>query len=223
MIHYNNVVMPNNILDRFKPKENKFFHLLHEMAEIAVTASDIIIQCVQVNNHNGAVELYQKIKEQEHKGDSVQSDIFEELNTTFITPFDREDINSLSATMDDVIDYMNSCAKRIMLYNPKKMPSSALNLAKLVHESTECLLQAVEELDGLKKRPEKIKEYCTQLGMIEKKADDVYENFLIDLFETEKDAIEIIKLKDILHQLERATDASETVGKIIKTIIIKYS
>lgn len=215
--------MVNSLLDRFKPKENKFFQLLHQMSEVIVTASNIIIDCVQVSNHNEAVELYKKIKEQERQGDRIQNDIFEELNNTFITPFDREDINHLSSTMDDVIDLMNSCAKRIMLYNPKSIPDSAVDLAKLVHESAECLLKAAEELDTLKKGPEKIKEYCAELGIIEKKADDVYENFLIKLFDEEKDAIEVIKLKDILHELERATDASETVGKIIKTIIIKYS
>jgi uncharacterized protein Yka (UPF0111/DUF47 family) len=125
--------------------------------------------------------------------------------------------------MDDVMDLINSCAKRIMLYRPKTMPEAAIRLAILVKESAGHLIQAVRELDTLKKRPEKIKEYCAQLGVVEKKADDVYEHFLIDLFENETNAIEVIKLKDILHELERATDAAEGVGKIIKTVIIKYS
>jgi uncharacterized protein Yka (UPF0111/DUF47 family) len=149
--------------------------------------------------------------------------IFEELNNTFITPFDREDINNISATMDDVIDLINSCAKRIMLYNPKHLPESATALAQLVRESTGYLKLAIEELDSFKKRPDKIKEYCAQLEVVEKKADDEYEHFLINLFENEKDAVEIIKLKDILHELEKAADAAQAVGKIIRTVIIKYS
>lgn len=215
--------MKNNLFDRFKPKENKFFPLLSGMAEVIVTASDLIIECVQVTNHNEAVEYYKKIKDQERKADTIQNQIFEELNETFITPFDREDINHLSATMDDVIDLINSCAKRIMLYSPKVMPESAVRLAMFVRESSGFLIQAIGELDVLKKSTSRIKEYCEQLGVIEKKADDVYEHFLIDLFENEKDAIEVIKLKDILHELERATDAAEAVGKIIKTMIVKYS
>ncbi len=215
--------MKNNLFDRFKPKENKFFPLLSGMAEVIVTASDLIIECVQVTNHNEAVEYYKKIKDQERKADTIQNQIFEELNQTFITPFDREDINHLSATMDDVIDLINSCAKRIMLYSPKVMPESAVRLAMFVRESSGFLIQAIGELDVLKKSTSRIKEYCEQLGVIEKKADDVYEHFLIDLFENEKDAIEVIKLKDILHELERATDAAESVGKIIKTMIVKYS
>lgn len=215
--------MKNNLFDKFKPKEPKFFPLLSEMTDVILNASELIVQCVQVSNHDEAVEIYKKIKDQERRGDRLQGQIFAELNNTFITPFDREDINQLSSTLDDVTDLINSCAKRIMLYSPKSIPESAVQLASLVREAGEWLTKAIDELDVLKKNPEKIKGYCAQLGVIETKADDVYEHFLIDLFENETDAIEVIKLKDILHELERATDAAETVGKIIKTIIIKYS
>lgn len=215
--------MKNNFFDRFKPKENKFFPLMSAMAQVILTASDLIIECVQVTNHSEAVEYYKQIKEQERKADGIQAQIFEELNDTFITPFDREDINHLSATMDDVTDLINSCAKRIMLYSPKVMPEAATRLAMFVRESAGFLVQAIDELDVLRKSTVNIKDYCEQLGVIEKKADDVYEHFLIDLFENETDAIEVIKLKDILHELERATDAAEAVGKIIKTMIVKYS
>lgn len=215
--------MKNNFFDRFIPKENKFYPLLSQMADVILSASELIIACVQAKNHEEAVELYKKVKDQERRGDKLQAKIFEELNNTFITPFDREDINTLSSRMDDVTDHINSCAKRIMLYSPKTMPESALLLAKLVRESAECLTKAIDELDVLKKSPSTVTEYCSKLHEIESKADDVYEHFLIDLFENEKDAIEVIKLKDILHELEKATDTQEEVGKIIKTIIIKYS
>jgi uncharacterized protein Yka (UPF0111/DUF47 family) len=213
----------NNLFDKLKPKENKFFLLLRQMGETIITAADLIIECVKVSTHNEAVDYYRKIKDEEHKADALQNEIFEELNNTFITPFDREDINDMSSTMDDVIDLINSCSKRIMLYKPKSMPESATVLAQLVRESAGFLMLAIEELDSFKKRPEKIKEYCAQLEVVEKKADDVYEHFLINLFEEEKDAVEIIKLKDILHELEKAADAAQAVGKIIKTVIIKYS
>lgn len=215
--------MKNNLFDRFLPKENKFFLLLSEMADVIFQASILIVDCVQLNDHQKVVDMYKKIKDQERRGDKLQSQIFEELNNTFITPFDREDIDHLSSKMDDVTDDINSCAKRIMLYNPKTIPESAVKLAELVKDSAECLTKAIGELNSLKKNPTLITEYCQELHDIENKADDVYEHFLIDLFENEKDAIEVIKLKDILHELERATDAAETVGKIIKTIIVKYS
>lgn len=215
--------MKNSLFDRFKPKENKFYPLLREMTHVMGNASALIKDCVQITSHEEAVVIYKKIKEQELKGDVIQNQIFDELNNTFITPFDREDINSLSSKLDDVTDLINSCAKRIMLYSPKSMPESAYRLASLVDEAAQTLDLAIRELAVMRQSPEKIKEYCKQLNDIENKADDVYEHFLIDLFENEKDAIEVIKLKDILHELERATDAAEAVGKIIKTIIIKYT
>ncbi len=193
------------------------------MADSIVSESQLMIECVKANNHKEVVEIYKKIKDQELLCDNLQNKIFEELNVSFITPFDREDINQLSSSLDNVADDINSCAKRIMLYNPKVMPQSAIVLAELVNKSAVCLTHAIEELDDLKKDPRKIRDYCQQLKDIEHEADDVYEHFLIDLFENEKDAIEVIKLQDILHELERATDVAERVGKIIKTIIVKYA
>ena len=215
--------MNNSFFSNFTPKEPKFFPILKEMADVMLAASDLIIECVQKCDHESAIEYYKKIKEQEKKGDVLSNRIFDELNSTFITPFDREDINHLSNRMDDVIDYINSCAKRIVLYNPKQLPESAVDLARLIREGAICIGKAVDELDVLKKNSKKIKEYCSELHDIENRADDVYENFIIDLFEKEKDGIEIIKLKEIMYELEKATDATEYVGKIIKTIIVKYA
>lgn len=215
--------MKNNLFDRFKPKESKFFRLLSEMADIMVSASDLMVDCSQVSNHADAVTFYKKIKDEERKGDTIQKQIFEELNDTFITPFDREDINYLSGTMDNVIDLINSCAKRIMLYSPKSIPDSTKALALLVQESVKNVKTAMYNLENLKKNEDIIRDCCSKINELERKADDVYEHFIIDLFENEKDAIEVIKLKEILHELERASDAAETVSKILKTIIIKYT
>jgi predicted phosphate transport protein (TIGR00153 family) len=213
----------NNFFDKFVPKEPKFFPILKEMADVILVASDLIIECVQKGDHESAVEFYKKIKEQEKKGDLLSAKVFEELNSTFITPFDREDIHHLADKLDDVTDFINSSAKRIVLYNPKQLPESAIEIAKLIREGAISIQKAVNELDVLKKKTIKIKEYCLELKQIENRADDVYENFLIDLFENQKDAIEVIKLKEIMSELEKATDAAEHVGKIIKTIIVKYA
>jgi predicted phosphate transport protein (TIGR00153 family) len=215
--------MNNSFFSKFTPKEPKFFPILKDMADVLLVASDLIIECVQNNDHEKAIEYYKKIKEQERKGDALSARVFDELNSTFITPFDREDIHHLADKLDDVTDYINSSAKRIVLYNPKQMPASAFEIAKLIKEGAISIGKAVDELDVLKKHSNKIKEYCQELKITENKADDVYENFLIDLFENQKDGIEIIKLKEIMSELEKATDAAEHVGKIIKTIIVKYA
>lgn len=213
----------NNFFDKFVPKEPKFFPILKEMADVILEASNLIIECVKNYSHESAIEYYRQIKDQERKGDALSAKIFNELNSTFITPFDREDIHHLADKLDDVTDYINNCAKRIVLYNPKKLPDSALQLALLIKEGAIGIGKAVDQLDVMKKHSNKVKEYCTELHVIENKADDVYENFLIALFSTEKDSIEIIKLKEIMSELEKATDSADSVGKIIKTIIVKYA
>ena len=215
--------MNNSFFSKFTPKEPKFFPILKEMADVLLVASDLIIECVQNNDHEKAIDYYKRIKEHERKGDALSGRIFDELNSTFITPFDREDINNLSNRLDDVTDYINSCAKKIVLYNPRQMPESAVELARLIREGAVCIGKAVDELDVLKKNSKKIKEYCVELHDIENRADDVYEHFLIELFEKESNGIELIKLKEIMYELEKATDAAEYVGKIIKTIIVKYA
>ncbi|HJV78326.1 MAG TPA: DUF47 family protein [Paludibacter sp.] len=215
--------MNNSFFSKFTPKETKFIPILKEMADVLLVASDLIIESVQTNDHESAIDYYKKIKVQERKGDELSGRIFDELNSTFITPFDREDIHHLADRLDDVTDFINSCSKKIVLYNPKKMPAGAVELANFIKEGAICIGKAVDELDVLKKDSKKIKEYCAELHVIENKADDVYEHFLIDLFENEKDAVEIIKLKEIMYELEKATDAAEYVGKIIKTIIVKYA
>jgi Phosphate transport regulator (distant homolog of PhoU) len=215
--------MNNSFFSRFIPKETKFFPLLKSMTDTMLTASNLLIECVQKTEHADRVELYKKIKEQEKIGDKLSNKIFDQLNTTFITPFDREDIHHLANRMDDVTDGINSSAKRIMLYNPKKLPIETLDIAKLIKEGVLTIAKAIDELDVLKSSATNVKQYCSELHDIENKADDVYEHFIIKLFETEKDAVEVIKLKEIVYELEKTTDIAEYVGKIIKTIIVKYS
>ena len=215
--------MKNSFLNRLTPKEPKFFPLLQGLAEIILKVSDLLIECIESNNPEMAMEYYKKIKELERDGDKLSNRIFEELNSTFITPFDREDIHHLANKLDDVTDEINSCAKRIAFYKPKSLPSDALVLAKMIKEGAVFIAKAVEELDVLKKNPMKIKEYCNELHLMENRADDAYQQFIIKLFEEEKDSIEIIKLKEIVYELEKTTDVEEHVGKIIKTIIVKYA
>ncbi|MDR1747386.1 MAG: DUF47 family protein [Tannerella sp.] len=215
--------MNNTFFQRFLPKDSQFFPLLKEVSDIMLTVSDLVIKCIGSNDYNTEVECYKQIKELEREADKVSQKIFDALNTTFVTPFDREDINHLANRMDDVIDNMTSCTKRIALYHPKHIPEAGLHLANNLKESAIYIGKAVDELDVLRKNVKKVKDYCMELHNLENKADDIYEHFLVDLFEKETDSIEIIKTKEILYELEKATDTAEHVGKIIKTIIVKYT
>lgn len=213
----------NNFLSFFTPKETKFFPVLKELSQVSIKASELMIELLQNYRHETIADYYKLIKEEEKKGDTLSNKIFDDLNSTFITPFDREDIHTLANKMDDVTDIINTCAKKIMLYNPKQIPVSALQIAVVLNKCTIAIDKAVQELDVLKKNPKNVKQYCKQLNDYEHDADDVYENFLIELFENEKNAIEVIKIKEIMSELEKATDIAEYVGKIIQTIIIKYA
>ena len=205
------------------PKEPKFCALLRQMAEVSAEAAIIMLECVKTIDYDKAVAYAKEIKAYEKKGDNTLIKIFEELNTTFITPFDREDIHDLANRLDDVMDFINSGAKKIVLYRPKIIPESALELARLVDRASDIVLIAVTHLSNIKKYANDISVICNELHDIENSADEVYELFLSNLFANEKDSIEIIKLKEIMQELEKATDAAEGVGKIIKTIIVKYA
>jgi len=215
--------MLNSFFNRFTPKEGKFYPLFRQLSEVIVTGADLLIECTETGKHEQHVEIYKKIKEQERMGDKLSHKVFDELNTTFITPFDREDIHHLAMYMDDVMDGINSSAKRIAMYKPKYMPEDAVELAKLIKEASLCISKIANELESLKKNSKQVKSYCKLLHEIENKADDVYENFVIKLFEEEKDGIELFKLKEILYEMEKTTDIAEQVGKIVRTIIVKYA
>jgi predicted phosphate transport protein (TIGR00153 family) len=215
--------MNNSFFSRFAPKEPKFFPLFKEISAVLLKASDLLMECMETNDHEKQDEYYRMIKEQERLGDKLSHRIFDELNATFITPFDREDLHDLAMCLDDVLDGINSSAKRIALYKPKSIPDNARELAKLIREASECLSKITESLDSLRSDSSGIKAYCKDLHDIENKADDVYELFVIELFENEKDGIELFKLKEILYEMEKTTDMAEYVGKIVRTIIIKYA
>jgi predicted phosphate transport protein (TIGR00153 family) len=186
-------------------------------------ASDLMIEFIDKGTAENSEDFYNKIKTEERKGDALSNKIFDELNTTFITPFDREDIHHLATRMDDVTDFINSAAKRIFLYKPKQMPPGAKELAIIIKEGAVTLEKAINELDILKKSRKRVSEYCTELHVLENKADDIFNQFLINLFENQHDSVELIKQKEIMYELEKATDTTESVGKIIKTIIVKYA
>ena len=213
----------NSFFNRLTPKEPKFFPVLKEMSDVLIAASDLLIGYLRSDRSKSDQDFYKRIKELERKADQLSNRVFEDLNSTFITPFDREDIHNLANTLDDVIDGINKCAKQVSLYNPKQMPESAIKLAELIKEGTIQIGKAVDELDVLKKSPKNVKQCCYELHEIENRADDVCDNYIKKLFSEEIDSIELIKLQKIVSQLEKTTDTAEHVGKIIRTIIVKYA
>ena len=126
--------MKNSFFNRFTPKEPKFFPLLKQLSEVLSASSVALVESLQHDQPTERSEYYKKIKDLEREGDRLTHLIFDELGTTFITPFDREDIHDLASCMDDVIDGINSCAKRISIYNPRPISESGKELSRLIQE-----------------------------------------------------------------------------------------
>jgi predicted phosphate transport protein (TIGR00153 family) len=216
--------MNNSFFSRFTPKEPKFFPLLNSLADVIVRAANLLDESIVKRATGSNMEPYYKlIKEEERNGDKITIEIFDQLALTFITPFDREDIHNLANNLDDIIDAINSCAKRIMLYNPKELPASAAEMAGMISKCAQYIREAIEQMNILKKNPKHISRCCDALHDLENAADDVYAQFITDIFNSETSPVEIIKLKDIMYELEKTTDCAEHVSKILKTIIVKHA
>ena len=215
--------MKNSFFSRFTPKEPKFFPLLKQLSEVLVSSSAVLVESMNYDRADERDSYYKRIKDLEREGDRLAHRIFDELGTTFITPFDREDIQALASHMDDVIDGINSCAKRISIYKPRPIGESGKELSLLVQQEADCICKAMDELERFRKNPAQLREYCTRLHDIENQADDVYEHFIKRLIEEGKESNDIIKSKEIMQILEKTTDSAEHVGKVLRTLIVKYA
>jgi len=213
----------NSLFSFLKPKENKFFPLIIEVGSCLHTAALLLVEFSQTTDKKKAKEIFLKIKEQEGKSDGLTNNTFEELNDTFITPFDREDIHTLCERLDDVLDYINSSAKRVVLFQPKNIPEKMIEMCKIILSCCESIDIILHELKNIPRRPYLVLEHCSKLHDLENKGDDVYEHYVTDLFQNETDAIEIIKLKEIMQCLENTTDIANIVSKSVKKIVVKYA
>ena len=213
----------DKILSVFVPKDVAFFPLFVADAKILIRGSEMLQKLMSIDSAEDRMELTKEIKAVEHEGDDMTHKIFQQLNKSFITPFDREDIQELAATMDDVLDYINGASQRISLYKPKTLIPVFIEMADLIYQAAKEIETAVVALHEAGKNREKIIQCCIALNTMENKADDLYHLGIMHLFEEEKDASELIKKKEILETLEKCIDKAEDVSDTIKTIIIKMS
>lgn len=213
----------DKILGFFVPKDVAFFPLFVEDSSNLIRGSELLKKLVNCKTADERLEVTKEIKAVEHDGDEVTHKIFQQLNKSFITPFDREDIQELASTMDDVLDYINGASQRISLYKPKTMLPVFIEMADLIHQASIEIQTAVVALHEAGKNREKIIQSCIALNTFENLGDDLYHQGIMHLFEDEKDASELIKKKEILETLEKCIDKAEDVADTIKTIIIKMS
>jgi len=204
------------------PQDKVFFDLFDRMARTVVSAADMLVEIVEnFAKIENVEEQCRAMKEIEHLGDEITHEIYEQLNLTFITPLEPEEISRLASALDDILDYIDGTMQQMYSYGITETDNSMVELAKLVQLSVIEIEKAVNGIRTIK-NPTQIEERCIEVNRLENIADNVLGRAIMDLFKT-KDAITIIKLKDIYENLEIATDKCEDAANVLSDIAIRHT
>ena len=201
-----------------KSNEKEILTILDNLAKKSVETSEALLVLL---DDLGNTEKMEKVRRLETEGDVLTRDIFSELNKTFITPLDREDMQRIASKIDDVIDFVDGIAARLYSYKIETPPP----FSKMMIEE---LVKATKEVEYMTSKLRKIKnpqdmiDHCRNTSDIEHKVDDLYREAIRELFES-NDAIHIIKLKDIYESIETASDRCVDVADVIEDIVLKYT
>jgi predicted phosphate transport protein (TIGR00153 family) len=203
---------------RLLPRDEKFYQLFLEQAKIIVQASEWLLDGVRAGGATMGTAAAE-IGILEHKGDEVTREIFVRLNQTFITPIDPEDIHSISAALDDVLDGIEDTSHRLISYRIDPIPGNMAKLADVVAHcarSLECAFAALEKKG-------KVVEHCLEIKRLENEADGIGRRTISDLFDKEKDTVRLFKLKEIYEFIEEVIDNCEDVADVLQNVVVKNS
>ena len=203
---------------RFTPRNNSFY------AMFAVSGQNLVVGAGLLKELLGAdpadrKDIAKKMREAEHDGDEATHAIMRELNESFITPFDREDIYRLASSLDDVMDAMEAAVDLVVLYQIGELPPEVADQVDVLERAAELTAEAMPRLRSMKD----LSEYWIELNRLENQADQVYRRLLARLFNGEYDTLTVMKLKEVVDQLEAAADAFEHVANTVETIAVKES
>lgn len=198
------------------PKDERFFYLFERHAQIVCRAAKLLISGLR-DGYDGVCRIQGDIGLIEDEGDHVVHEIFDRLRSTFITPFDPEDIQALATALDDVLDCIDDVTFRIVAYRLKPVPPPVLALAEKVSRCCSLLAEALVALHT--KKP--VINYCIEINRLENEADKLERNLLAELFLSEKDPIALIRQKEIYELLEATTDRCEDVADVIQNVSVK--
>jgi len=205
-------------LSWIKSNEKELLKILDDLAKKAVETSEAVVVLFDDLTN---VEQAKKIHELETEADVLTRDIFSELNKTFITPLDREDMQRIASKIDDVIDFMDGIAARVYSYKITTPPPYTVEIAHELVKATKEVEYMISKLQRIK-NPKDMIEHCRNTSDIEHTVDDLYREAIRELFES-NDAIKIIKLKDIYETMETASDRCVDVADVIEDIVLKYT
>ena len=203
------------------PQDKNFFRLFAASSNNLVDISKVFTELVNTEPER-RMTLQKRIADLEHVGDDITHQIFTELSTNFITPFDREDISYLASSLDDIVDYIHGSAKRLDTYKIGETSVAMKKLAEIIENSAKEIHVAVANLKDMS-NVVRVREAIVRINSLENHADDIFDAAVADLFDKENDAIKIMKIKEVLANMETATDKCEDVANVIETIIVKNS
>jgi predicted phosphate transport protein (TIGR00153 family) len=203
---------------RLTPRGSPFFDQLTTLAEHLVRCADELAQLLGADRQT-RLEVAERLREVEHAADETTHAIIRNLNRTFVTPFDRDDIYRLASSLDDCVDALEEAGDRIVLYQIGRLPSGVLDQMSVLQRAAELTAQAMPRL----REPASLTEYWVEVNRLENEADRTYRALLAELYSDTTDPIEIMKLKEIIDILERAADLFERVAGTVETIALKES
>ena len=205
---------------RFIPREEKFYDLFEELINKIEEGGKLFLEMVE--KYEYPLPTITKLKELEHEADVITHRTYEKMHKSFLTPLDREDIYALVNKMDSILDMIEASAARMNLYKVKKPTKVIIDQAKILNEAIKKVKLIVYAMRDMK-NSKMILDACVEINTLENEGDIVLRTAMVDLFEHEKDAIELIKWKEIFERIEEALDVCEDVSNIIEGIVLKHA
>ena len=202
---------------RFKPVDTAFYTLLTASAAGLVDGAALLAEMLGDGNDRKAIA--DRMRDAEHQADETTHEIVRRVNSTFVTPFDREDIYALASGLDDVMDFMEEAVDLVLLYEVEELPSELADQIEVIQRCAELTAESMPRLQSMKD----LEEYWIEINRLENTGDKSYRRILAKLFSGQYEALEVLKLKDIVDSLEAAIDAFEKVANIVEQIHVKES
>jgi predicted phosphate transport protein (TIGR00153 family) len=202
---------------RFRPVDTTFYDLFTESAQHLVAGAGLLAE--MLSDDSDREDVAQRMREAEHQADETTHAIVRRVNSTFVTPFDREDIYALASGLDDVMDMMDEVVDQILLYEVKVLPAELSAQVEVIQRCAEITAAAMPQLQSMAS----LDEYWIEINRLENAGDKNHRRTLANLFSGEYKAMEVLKLKDIVESLEGAIDAFEKVANTVEQIAVKES
>lgn len=202
---------------RIRPVETSFYDLFSEMAAHLVGGADLL--AAMLDPSTDKIALGEQMREAEHQADETTHKIIKRVNSTFITPFDREDIYRLASSLDDVMDFMEETVDLVGLYELGELPADFAPQVEVLQRATQLTAEAMPRLRTMKD----LDEYWIEINRLENQGDRSYRRIVATLFGGAYKSLEVMKLKDVTDSLEHAIDALESVANTVEQIAVKES